>query len=245
MGGKEVEGEPRGWLGKPLSSWSQGWRSQVSLRLANAVGAYKHSCHACPRVNSVARMHPQVGRPPCFGKCRGKPWTQLEPEIAGCDPSLLPSPLGNLISPAHLDWDMLLDPPYLFSPSPATERGECEGSAWPPLRCQVVIHALSGGQPISWEVTASLDSLMLAKDSQTKEEPPQQQSRAWDKLLHHLTAGSVIRDNENMAQREAELEHGEPLFPFLGYPAQQLVSRQGQEEGEWPHLPPPQKGTRS
>ncbi|KAJ6653849.1 hypothetical protein lerEdw1_008646 [Lerista edwardsae] len=115
---------------------------------------------------------------------------------------------SNLISPAHLDWDMLLEPPYLFSPSPATERGECEGSAWPPLRCQVVIHALSGGKPISWEAMASLDSLLLAKDGQTKEEQPQQQSWAWDKLLHHLTAGSVIRDNENMAQREAELEHG-------------------------------------
>ncbi|XP_053166305.1 von Willebrand factor A domain-containing protein 5B2 isoform X2 [Hemicordylus capensis] len=119
---------------------------------------------------------------------------------------------SNLLSPAHLDWDTLLEPPYLFSPSPAaTERGECEGSAWPSLRCQVVIHALSAGKPVSWEVTATLDSLLLlATDSPPKEELPQQQpqNKVWDKLLHRLTAGSVIRDNENVAQREAELEHG-------------------------------------
>ncbi|XP_066475903.1 von Willebrand factor A domain-containing protein 5B2 [Tiliqua scincoides] len=131
---------------------------------------------------------------------------EIGPELQKMRKSVADS--GNLISPVHLDWDMLLEPPYLFSPSPATERGECEGSAWPPLRCQVVIHALSGGKPISWEVTVALDSLLLAKDGQTKGELSQQQSKTWDKVLHHLTAGSVIRDNENMAQREAELEHG-------------------------------------
>ncbi|XP_044290411.1 von Willebrand factor A domain-containing protein 5B2 isoform X2 [Varanus komodoensis] len=117
---------------------------------------------------------------------------------------------GNLLSPAHLDWDTLLEPPYLFSPSPATEQAECQSGAWSPLRCQVVIHALSAGKPVSWEVTVALDSLLPAKDSQAKEEPPKQhqQSKGWDKLLHRLTAGSVIRDNENVALREAELEYG-------------------------------------
>uniref|UniRef100_A0A8D2L4A4 von Willebrand factor A domain containing 5B2 n=1 Tax=Varanus komodoensis TaxID=61221 RepID=A0A8D2L4A4_VARKO len=112
---------------------------------------------------------------------------------------------GNLLSPAHLDWDTLLEPPYLFSPSPATEQAECQSGAWSPLRCQVVIHALSAGKPVSWEVTVALDSLLPAKDSQAKEEPPKQhqQSKGWDKLLHRLTAGSVIRDNENVALRES------------------------------------------
>ncbi|XP_062832919.1 von Willebrand factor A domain-containing protein 5B2 isoform X1 [Anolis carolinensis] len=137
----------------------------------------------------------------------------VEGKLDEIGPELQKMPKGiadssNMLSPANLDWDMLLEPPYLFSPSPAaTEPGESEGSSWPPLRCQVVIHALSAGKPVSWEVTVALDSLLLAKDSQ---EPSQQQeqSKAWDKLLHRLTAGSVIRDNENVAQREAELEHG-------------------------------------
>ncbi|XP_034988897.2 von Willebrand factor A domain-containing protein 5B2 isoform X2 [Zootoca vivipara] len=133
---------------------------------------------------------------------------EIGPELQKMRRSIADS--SNLLSPAHLDWDTLLEPPYLFSPSPATEQGECESSAWPPLRCQVVIHGLRAGKPVSWEVTAALDSLLLARDSQAKEEPSQwqQQSKGWDKLLHHLTAGSVIRDNENVSQREAEIEHG-------------------------------------
>uniref|UniRef100_A0ABM5G425 von Willebrand factor A domain-containing protein 5B2 n=1 Tax=Pogona vitticeps TaxID=103695 RepID=A0ABM5G425_9SAUR len=125
---------------------------------------------------------------------------------------------SSLLSPVHLDWDTLLEPPYLFSPSPAPaaaapESGAGEGgsSPWPLLRCQVIIHALSAGKPVSWEVTTALDSLLLPEDSQAKGEPCQRQSQwsqAWDKLLHHLTASSIIRDNENVAQREAELEHG-------------------------------------
>ncbi|XP_009952079.1 PREDICTED: von Willebrand factor A domain-containing protein 5B2-like, partial [Leptosomus discolor] len=47
----------------------------------------------------------------------------------------------NLLSPTHLDWDMLVEPSYLFSASPAPEQGEPSlGDASPPLRCQVVIH---------------------------------------------------------------------------------------------------------
>nr|XP_025034976.1 von Willebrand factor A domain-containing protein 5B2 [Pelodiscus sinensis] len=131
---------------------------------------------------------------------------EIGPELPQLRRSLADS--SNLLSPAHLDWDMLVEPPYLFSPSPAAERGECEVGACPPLRCQVVIHALSAGKPVSWEVTATLEPLLHCRDGDGKEELPQESCKAWDKLLHQLTASSVIRDHENVAQREAELEHG-------------------------------------
>ncbi|XP_077204326.1 von Willebrand factor A domain-containing protein 5B2 isoform X2 [Paroedura picta] len=132
---------------------------------------------------------------------------EIGPELQKMRKSIADS--SNLLSPAHLDWDTLLEPPYFFSPSPG-EQGGSEGSAPPSLRCQIVIHALSAGKPVSWELTASLDSLLLPRETQSKEEPSKQcqPSKAWDKLLHHLTASSVIRDNENVAQREAELENG-------------------------------------
>ncbi|XP_044885916.1 von Willebrand factor A domain-containing protein 5B2 isoform X6 [Mauremys mutica] len=130
---------------------------------------------------------------------------EIGPELQRLRRSLADS--SNLLSPSHLDWDMLVEPPYLFSTSPAAERGECEGAACLPLRCQVVIHALSAGKPVSWEVTATLEPLLQARDGEGKEELPQEPCKAWDKLLHHLTASSVIRDHENVAQREAELEH--------------------------------------
>ncbi|KAM9127426.1 von Willebrand factor A domain-containing protein 5B2 [Pangshura tecta] len=129
---------------------------------------------------------------------------EIGPELQRLRRSLADS--SNLLSPSHLDWDMLVEPPYLFSASPAAERAECEGGACLPLRCQVVIHALSAGKPVSWEVTATLEPLLQARDGEGKEELPQESCKAWDKLLHHLTASSIIRDHENVAQREAELE---------------------------------------
>ncbi|XP_071608604.1 von Willebrand factor A domain-containing protein 5B2 [Heliangelus exortis] len=116
---------------------------------------------------------------------------------------------NNLLSPTHLDWDMLVEPSYLFSASPAPEPKEpSPGNASLPLRCQVVIHALQAGKPVSWEVTASLEPLLQPLEGLGREDPPRRVAKAWDKPLHRLAARSIIRDNENAAQREAELEQG-------------------------------------
>ena len=104
---------------------------------------------------------------------------------------------------------MLVEPSYLFSASPAPELGEPSlGDAGLPLRCQVVIHALRAGKPVSWEVTASLESLLQPREGLGREDPPRRVGKPWDKPLHCLAARSVIRDNENAAQREAELQQG-------------------------------------
>lgn len=105
---------------------------------------------------------------------------------------------------------MLVEPSYLFSASPAApEAGQpSAGDASPPLRCQVVIHALRAGRPVSWEVTASLESLLQPRDGPGREDPPRRAAKAWDKPLHRLAARSVVRDNESVAQREAKLEQG-------------------------------------
>uniref|UniRef100_A0A8C4TR73 von Willebrand factor A domain containing 5B2 n=1 Tax=Falco tinnunculus TaxID=100819 RepID=A0A8C4TR73_FALTI len=137
---------------------------------------------------------------------------ELGPQARQRQPSTVES--NNLLSPTHLDWDMLVEPSYLFTASPAPEPGEpsladasvADGSL--PLRCQVVIHALQAGKPVSWEVTASLESLLQPREGLGREDPPRRAAKAWDKPLHCLAARSVIRDNENAAQREAELEQG-------------------------------------
>lgn len=124
------------------------------------------------------------------------------------EPTLCRCP-DNLLSPTHLDWDMLVEPSYLFSASPAPEPGQPSLSdASTPLRCQVVIHALRGGKPVSWEVTASLESLLQPREGPGREDPPRRAAKAWDKPLHRLAARSVVRDNESVAQREAKLEQG-------------------------------------
>ncbi|XP_026545269.1 von Willebrand factor A domain-containing protein 5B2, partial [Notechis scutatus] len=149
-------------------------------------------------------------------KVSQKPIRSLEGKLDEIGPELQKVPKAadessHLLSPVHLDWDMLLEPSYLFSPSPALEQGMPNGNPLPPLQCQVVIHALSAGEPVSWEVIGGLDSLFLPKDSrghsQGQQQPPPPNT-GLEKQLHRLTAASVIRDNETVAQREAEVEHG-------------------------------------
>ncbi|KAM9378756.1 von Willebrand factor A domain-containing protein 5B2 [Phaethornis superciliosus] len=132
---------------------------------------------------------------------------KLGPQTQQLQPSTVES--NNLLSPTHLDWDMLVEPSYLFSASPALEpRDPSPGNASLPLRCQVVIHALRAGKPVSWEVTASLEPLLQPPEGLSREDPPRWVAKAWDKPLHRLAARSIIRDNENAAEREAELEQG-------------------------------------
>ncbi|XP_061861874.1 von Willebrand factor A domain-containing protein 5B2 [Colius striatus] len=132
---------------------------------------------------------------------------ELGPQGRRLQPSAVES--NNLLSPTHLDWDMLVEPSYLFSSSPAPETVPPSlGAASLPLRCQVVIHALRAGRPVSWEVTASLEPLLQPREGSGREAPPRRTGKAWDKPLHRLAARSVVRDNENAAQREAELEQG-------------------------------------
>lgn len=102
-----------------------------------------------------------------------------------------------------------MEPSYLFSAEPVAEPGEpSTGDASLPLRCQVVIHALQAGKPVSWEVTASLESLLQPRERAGREDAPRRAAKAWDKPLHRLAARSIIQDNEKAAQREAELEQG-------------------------------------
>ncbi|XP_023788695.1 von Willebrand factor A domain-containing protein 5B2 isoform X2 [Cyanistes caeruleus] len=132
---------------------------------------------------------------------------ELGPQPRQMQPSAGES--NNLLSPTHLDWDMLVEPSYLFSASPAPEPGQPSlDDASMPLRCQVVIHALRAGKPVSWEVTASLESLLQPREGPGREDPPRRVAKAWDKPLHRLAARSVVRDNESVAQREAKLEQG-------------------------------------
>lgn len=53
---------------------------------------------------------------------------------------------------------------------------------------------------MSWEVSIDLCVLLSSKEAPRD---------IWDEIVHHLAARSVIRDFENMAQKETDLEHGE------------------------------------
>lgn len=104
---------------------------------------------------------------------------------------------------------MLVEPSYLFSAVVPEAKEPGQGDPCLPLRCHVVIHGLHAGQPVSWEVTASLEALLQPRDGVGSEEPLRRVATAGEKPLHGLAAWSVIQDSEKAAQREAELEQGE------------------------------------
>ncbi|XP_064194292.1 von Willebrand factor A domain-containing protein 5B1 isoform X5 [Anguilla rostrata] len=102
---------------------------------------------------------------------------------------------GLLFPASPLDWDSFTDPEYLFSAAPPEEPHSIPGL------CRSVIHGVLSGKPVSWEVTVDLSPLWLP-------EGPAPGPDGWEEIVHHLTARSVIRDFENMAEKESDIEHG-------------------------------------
>lgn len=105
-------------------------------------------------------------------------------------------PDGLLFPASPLDWDTFTDPEGLFSAAPP---GEAQASG---AQCRSVIHGMLGGRPVSWEVSVDLSVLW---DTESSAILPNS-TGSWDEIIHQLTARSVIRDFENMAEKEADTE---------------------------------------
>ncbi|XP_066203204.1 von Willebrand factor A domain-containing protein 5B2 [Saccopteryx leptura] len=141
----------------------------------------------CPR-------HPSLGAPDGPGPESGQQLGQ------GLDDS------GHLLSPAPMDWDMLMEPPFLFAAVPPDGEPAAPAVPLPPQApcCHVVIRALCGEQPMCWEVGVGLEKLWGSGDDGSLPPAPCEREGAWDQALHRLTAASVVRDNEQLALRGAE-----------------------------------------
>uniref|UniRef100_A0A8C9DSP5 von Willebrand factor A domain containing 5B2 n=1 Tax=Prolemur simus TaxID=1328070 RepID=A0A8C9DSP5_PROSS len=145
------------------------------------------------------RANPVSGRPqhPSLGAAPDGPGPEPGQQLGqGLDDS------GNLLSPAPLDWDMLMEPPFLFTAMPPNGESAPPAVPLPPQapRCHVVIRALCGEQPMCWEVGVGLETLWGSGDGSQPPAPPVREA-AWDQALHRLTAASVVRDNEQLALR--------------------------------------------
>lgn len=107
-----------------------------------------------------------------------------------------------------LDWDTFTDPEYLFTAAPPDPQ---------PGQCRALIHGLLNGRAVSWEVSVDLAHLWTPES----EEPPAVEKGGvgaggegkpggpWEEMIHQLTARSVIRDFEKMAEKESDTGHGE------------------------------------
>nr|XP_061795330.1 von Willebrand factor A domain-containing protein 5B2-like [Nerophis lumbriciformis] len=113
---------------------------------------------------------------------------------------------GLLFPASPLDWDNFTDPEYLFTAVPLEDP--------PPGQCRALIHGLLGGRPVSWEVTVNLGHLLVPDDHRStavercRSKGGGIERESWEEIIHQLTARSVIRDFERMAERENQTAHG-------------------------------------
>ncbi|XP_037837974.1 von Willebrand factor A domain-containing protein 5B1 [Kryptolebias marmoratus] len=111
---------------------------------------------------------------------------------------------GLLFPASPLDWDSLTDPEYLFTAVSPEDP--------PPGQCRSHIHGLLSGRPVSWEVTVDLGHLWTPEGSPTGVDEGgagrEEGGKPWEEIIHQLTARSVIRDFEKMAEKENDAGHG-------------------------------------
>ncbi|XP_035200721.1 von Willebrand factor A domain-containing protein 5B1 [Oxyura jamaicensis] len=82
--------------------------------------------------------------------------------------------------------------------------GAARGSPCSPrATCKAVVKGLRGSEPLQWEVAFDIRPLLRERGS--REEGTED---LWSETFHHLAAKSVIRDLEQLAERECEIEHG-------------------------------------
>uniref|UniRef100_A0A3Q3EYF0 von Willebrand factor A domain containing 5B2 n=1 Tax=Kryptolebias marmoratus TaxID=37003 RepID=A0A3Q3EYF0_KRYMA len=115
---------------------------------------------------------------------------------------------GLLFPASPLDWDSLTDPEYLFTAVSPEDP--------PPGQCRSHIHGLLSGRPVSWEVTVDLGHLWTPEGSPTGVDEGgagrEEGGKPWEEIIHQLTARSVIRDFEKMAEKENDAGHGKNGF---------------------------------
>uniref|UniRef100_A0A8C4TI88 von Willebrand factor A domain containing 5B1 n=1 Tax=Erpetoichthys calabaricus TaxID=27687 RepID=A0A8C4TI88_ERPCA len=70
-------------------------------------------------------------------------------------------------------------------------------------KCKAAVSGLLYGKAVQWEVTFDISPLLKGREREEKVHED-----LWSETFHHLAARSIIRDFEQMAERECEIEHG-------------------------------------
>nr|XP_020636789.1 von Willebrand factor A domain-containing protein 5B1 isoform X1 [Pogona vitticeps] len=88
---------------------------------------------------------------------------------------------------------------------PDPDTGSSGRGFWhsPRSLCKAVVKGLQNNEPVQWEVVFDLGPLF-----QSGEDKDADEEDLWNETFHHLAAKSVIRDFEQLAEKECEIEHG-------------------------------------
>ncbi|KFP85537.1 von Willebrand factor A domain-containing protein 5B1, partial [Acanthisitta chloris] len=79
----------------------------------------------------------------------------------------------------------------------------CGSPRSPRTLCKAVVKGLRNNEPVQWEV--AFDICHLFREREIQEDGD---TDLWSETFHHLAAKSVIRDFEQLAEKECEIEHG-------------------------------------
>ncbi|XP_040858516.1 von Willebrand factor A domain-containing protein 5B2 [Ochotona curzoniae] len=189
-------GEPAGSRSCPLPAAPPQTALKAVALSTEVLGRRRRAALAGRSLSSPPdRANPAAGRPrqPSLGTVLDGPGLESSQQLGqGLDDS------GNLLSPVPMDWDMLMEPPFLFTSVPPGGESAPPAVPSPPQvpHCHVVIRGLCGEQPMCWEVGVGLEPLWGAQPPS-----PSVKEATWDQALHRLTAASVVRDNEQLALR--------------------------------------------
>ncbi|XP_073457641.1 von Willebrand factor A domain-containing protein 5B1 [Aquarana catesbeiana] len=93
----------------------------------------------------------------------------------------------------------MVSEPFSQDPVP----GNRSPAPHPPSACKAVVRGLKGNQPVQWEIAFDIQELFRERENRDDDE-----SDLWNETFHHLAAKSIIRDFEQLAERESEIEHG-------------------------------------
>nr|XP_040049844.1 von Willebrand factor A domain-containing protein 5B1 [Gasterosteus aculeatus aculeatus] len=83
------------------------------------------------------------------------------------------------------------------------QTSDLDAASRPKGDCKAVVSGLLCGKPAKWEVVFDIEPFLNGREREEKVH-----EELWNETFHHLSGHSIIRDFEQMADKECEIEHG-------------------------------------
>ncbi|XP_066493804.1 von Willebrand factor A domain-containing protein 5B1 [Tiliqua scincoides] len=197
----QLSPEPQPWPLPFLSSQSFTTGPHISTTRIRGVGARRPSLLQQNRLSLCHDLDPPQLHLSIVPTVTGKSSGYLEAS------SPLLGSYAESRSPGDLDPAQL--PSFTFETSdwdPHSLDGQSAASSLqrsPRSICKAVVKGLQGNEPVQWEVTFDMGPLFRGGETKESDEVD-----LWNETFHHLAARSIVRDFEQLAERECEIEHG-------------------------------------
>ncbi|XP_077693499.1 von Willebrand factor A domain-containing protein 5B1 isoform X2 [Eretmochelys imbricata] len=189
----QLSPEPQPWLAdfQPFTA-----SPYVATTRIRGTGARRPSLLFCQDVDAPQPRDGLQHMAP--GRCLGQPETS----------SVLRSSSGSR-SPG--DQESAQHPSFAFETETSSDCDPQEldlsSTTWSPRSpraiCKAVVKGLRSNEPVQWEITFDIRPLFQDRESCENGE-----GDLWNETFHHLAAKSIIRDFEQLAEKECEIEHG-------------------------------------